>query len=670
MGTASLMLAATAVLVPGFLASSALYRSGRLCVPGRVALSVALGYTISSVLAFGLAVANILQPVLFVVLLTAVSFAAGIVAIKGGGFRAQLSAMAHEVREEPWPLVAGLLVIALIAALKLPLSGLQNLGSATPFRYWADALELADSGQIPQQSLQWGSVYAPTISKVLLNSFGAGMSFVMQDAPFPAMRALTWLAAVGVSASFWWFAHELGLRLTAPLLPLLTLMNTIFRSELTNDLNFFRAESFGRMMAFSALALALRAARAREGRQDIVLAGVLFGVSAGTHLVPTAVALGILFWYGLFLIARTRGVDGFVRRVVPIVCLAGVIGLLIPWLARGDLAFQATAGSNQYKAVGGYDPTALFTSGEQRRFAPSSRALYEPAGGLLRKHVESAIGLSPENPYLYLLGGLLAAILLAATVPLPLKPVPLVAMGFAANLIVVTLAFSYLYDAFVPANFGGRRLADYNVLPVVLILLTAIEGALMLCRRVNVRVPMPAAAGITLAVALLLLSAMLPLPAPHLWQLRTIEYLNEIRSSLPCDARILSNRRTGGTIQVLTGRTGILEGMGPHLRPQFLRETVRLLLNANRFYQRPVSNADFLTRRKADYVLLVNRHPDPTLRTVEANFGIFDDLPFLELVAETSDSDLYRVVGLGNDTDAPRPDDFPGFRCGRAPIVY
>ena len=670
MGTASLILAATAVFVPGLLASSALYRPGRMSLPGRLALSVALGYTISSVLAFALALTNILEPTLFIVLLGAVSVATGIVAAKGGGLRAHLSAIDQEVRGEPWTLVAGLLVVVLIAAIKLPLSGLQNLGSTTPFRYWADALEVADSGQIPEQSLQWGRIYAPTINKVLLNSFGAGMSFVMPDAPFPAMDALTWLAAIGVSASFWWFARELGMRLTAPLLPLVTLMNTIFRSEMTNDLNYFRAESFGRLIAFSALAVALRAARAGEGRRDIVLAGVLFGVSAGTHLVPTAVALGILLWYGLFLVAQARSVNGFIRRVVPVVCLAGIIGLLVPWLARGDLAFQAAAGSNQYTGVGGYDPTALFTTGEQRRFAPSSRAFYEPADDLLRKHVEDAIGLGLENPYLYLLGGLLAAILLAVTVPLSLKPVPLVAMGLAANLILVTLAFSYLYDAFVPANFGARRLADYAALPVILLLLSAIEAALMLCSRVDVRAPMAAGAGITAVVALLLLTAMLPLPGPRPWQLRNIEYLNEIRSSLPCDARILSNRRTGGTIQVLTGRTGILEGMGPHLRPQILRETVELLLDAKRFYQRPTPNVDFLERRKADYVLLVHRRFDPTLRTVEANFRIFDDLAFLELVTQTPDADLYRVLGLDKDADAPRPDDFPGFRCGRAPLVY
>lgn len=669
-GTASLMLAATAVLVPGLLASSALYPPGRLSLPGRVALSVVLGYTISSVLAFGLALTNILQPVLFVVLLAAFSLAAGIVAAKGGGFRAQLSAIGQEVRAEPWTLVAGLLVVVLIAAIKLPFSTLQNLGPAATFRYWADALELADGGRIPEQSLHWGTLYPPTVNKVLLNSFAAGMSYVMNDAPLPAIGALSWLAAVGVCASFWWFARELGLRLTAPVLPLVTLINTGFlRSELTDDLNFYRAESFGRMVAFSSLALALRATRDTKVWKDIVLAGILFGVSASTHLVPTAVALGILLWYGLFLIVRARGVTGFVRRVIPIVLLAGAVGLFVPLLSSGDLAFQATSGSNQYTGVGGYDPTALFTTGEQRPFAPSSRAFYEPVDDLLRNYVEDAIGLSPENPYPYLLGGLLAAILLAATVPSSLKPVPLVAIGITTNFIVVTLAFSYRYDAFVPANFGARRLSDYATLPVVLLLLTALEGALLLCARVDIRVPMIAAAGITVAVALLLLPGV-PTPQPRPWQLRDIEYLNKIRSSVPCDARILSNRRTGGTIQALTGRTGILEGMGPHLRPQFLLDAVGLLQNANRFYKHPASNTDFLEREAADYVLLIKGPDQAGLRSIATNYGIFDGLAFLELVAKTSDAKLYRVVGLDNAVDAPRPDDFPGFRCARAPIVY
>lgn len=667
----SLILAATAVLVPGLLASSALYRPGRLSLPGRVALSLTLGYTISSVLAFGLAVANVLQPVLFFGLLVAVSVAAGIVATRGGGFKAQLSAIGQEIRSDPWTLTAGLVVVVLIAMIKLPFSTLQNLGPSASFRYWADALELADAGGIPELSLHWGSLYPPTVNKVLLTSFAAGMSYVMNDAPLPAMGALTWLAAVGVCASFWWFARELGLRLTAPILPLVTLINTSFlRSELADDLNFYRAESFGRMVAFSGLVLALRAARDTKGWKDVVLAGVLFGVSASTHLVPTAVALGILFWYGVLLIVRVRGVGGFVTRVIPIVLVGGVIGFLIPFLSGGDLAFQASSGSNKYTGVGGNDPTALFTTGDQRRFAPSSRSFYEPVDDLLSNYVGDAIGVNSENPYPYLLGGLLAAIALAAVVPSPLKPIPLVALGLATNLILVTLAFSYRYDAFVPANFGARRLSDYAALPMFLLLLTALEGTLLLIARVDIRGPMLAAAGITVAVTLLLLPGVLPRSEPRPWQLQELAYLNKIRSSLPCDARILSNRRTGGTIQALTGRTGILEGMGPHLRPQFLLEAVGLLQDANRFYQHPASNVGFLEREVVDYVLLIRRPDEASLRSAEANYGIFDKLSFLELVAETSDADLYRVVGLDNAADAPRPDDFPGFRCGRAPIVY
>jgi len=72
---------------------------------------------------------------------------------------------------------------------------------------------------------------------------------------------------------------------------------------------------------------------------------------------------------------------------------------------------------------------------------------------------------------------------------------------------------------------------------------------------------------------------------------------------------ILSNRRTGDTIQVLTGRAGILEAWALTCAPNSCRRRCAL-------------------------------------------------------------SDLYRVVGPDYDADAPRPEDFPGFRCGRAPIVY
>src|SRR2546430_16380646 len=63
-----------------------------------------------------------------------------------------------------------------------------------------------------------------------------------------------------------------------------------FDRELTGDLVTFKAETFGRLLAFAGVALAVRALRRRKRLLDALLAGGLFAVGAATHLVPVLIA--------------------------------------------------------------------------------------------------------------------------------------------------------------------------------------------------------------------------------------------------------------------------------------------------------------------------------------------------------------------------------------------
>ena len=57
---------------------------------------------------------------------------------------------------------------------------------------------LADAGRVPAQSHQWGALYTPAISKLVLNSFHGGASYLLGASPLPAMGALLWVAWNGV----------------------------------------------------------------------------------------------------------------------------------------------------------------------------------------------------------------------------------------------------------------------------------------------------------------------------------------------------------------------------------------------------------------------------------------------------------------------------------------
>ena len=151
----------------------------------------------------------------------------------------------------------------LFALMRLRFSPLLNFSMFGPWRYWQDGIEIADAGRVPHQTLQWGATYTPTVSKVILNSYQAGMSYLIGASPLPAMGALLWLVAVGLACGLWALGRELGLRYTAALLPLLVLV--LVDNELHRDLDVYTAENTGRMAAVCALMLGVRALRRRSG---------------------------------------------------------------------------------------------------------------------------------------------------------------------------------------------------------------------------------------------------------------------------------------------------------------------------------------------------------------------------------------------------------------------
>ena len=148
----------------------------------------------------------------------------------------------------------------------------------------------------------------------------------------------------------------------------------------------------------------------------------------------------------------------------------------------------------------------------------------------------------------------------------------------------------------------------------------------------------------------------------------TIAYLDWIKSNTACDARMLSNHRTPGTYQVLTGRASVDEGMGPYLRPPML-DRILHLIKTRMFYQHPEQGRSFLRQRGVDYVIAYRREPaNPNLRAFGANLQDLSRQPFLRPVFQNQQVSIFQVVGLPGSRSLPLATDRPGYDCNRDPI--
>jgi hypothetical protein len=676
----ALLVLSLMVLVPGLGAMMALYGPGEIGPATRLALVPALGYAVAGSSAFALMVLRALHPLSFLTLLSAVTVVLWLLALRRANPARQARAFAADVRADPWAIGIGLAVIAGMAVVALSFSPVLNFSPSSSWRYWADAKEIADAGRVPAHALQYGSLYPPTVSKGFLNAFNAGAILVLGSDPLRSLGALTWLGAVGFALSLWALGRELGLRLTAPLLPLLTVMNRLFLyKEISVDLHTYKAETFGRMCAFCAIAVGIRALRDRKSWRDAAVAGLLLGVAAGTHLVPVAVAVAMLAWYAIARMAADRTLVPILARGAAAAGVAVLLGLAILILPRGDIGFQGSGGNADYSRFGtGFDPTRYLSAGV---VAPRTRpqgAFFIPPSHVYQAFVVRATDVQPTAERIELVhvlefalavGGLAVALFMLSRFPKELRAVGLTAWGLGASLVIAAMYFSYRYDLFVLAWFGVRRLFDYSALPLVLLDLALIEAGLWLLTRFRAWAPVAAGTALVAIFAAILIPTA-PVPGSNVpADLARVAPIEWVRDNTPCDSRILVNQRTTGIFEAETGRVAVLEGMAPYLRPPILQPVVGLMLAARDFFQDPIAHAQFLQDQAIDYVVLIGRGTLGFQSLIGSpNAQALSSSPDLTVVHQDSAMTVYKVNRPTSSTLFPDPAGFPGYLCRTGPV--
>jgi hypothetical protein len=540
------------------------------------------------------------------------------------------------------------------AAYHLRVAPVTNLGYEAPWRYWADGLEILHAGGIPASSPQWGFHLAPTVSKVLFNSFQAGAVVFVPDDPLAAIGALVWLTAAGLFAALLALGAALGLRGASVAVPVLVLAAPSWLPlgpEYTADLLVYRAENIGRMVAFSGLVAALAALRFGADRRYAVLAGLLFGAGALTHLIPVLVAGAFL----LFLAAGRLALRP--ARIRPTAAVAGAIVAVAVavWAAAiltagGDVGFQrASAGGGYPGFPASIDPTKSFQTGHLGHPRGRRTGWAIPPAAVAKGAVAAPFTRTEVASSRDVLGLAAAAVVSLLLLWRRRAFGPLVGAAWLTGLAFVAagLLFSHRYRTRIPADFGPRRLYENEVLLLVLVGVAAAAYVLRAAARGNRWIRTAGTAALGAGALALVVTAPLPTSSPQ--DPAGLRVMATVARTVPCGARILVDRRTAGSFEVLAGRVSVDEGMAPYLRPTVLQRVLPIVLEAHRFFRDPATNAGLLTDRHIDAVVVVHgAHVGGVRLLRHRRDGPLEDVAGLRLLVKTPSVSIYATPTLAS----------------------
>jgi hypothetical protein len=656
-----LVLVICVIALPGIAAALAVFPPGEMSIVTRLGAAFGLGYAVSAGCAFLLATAHIFHLGIFIALWLAVSVVLWVAALRRGSLHDHVRAFSEDFAANRIWLVLGVLVIAILLVLHLKF--LHMLG-ASRYVYYQGGLQIANSGGVPSSSLEYGQSWPPATDKIVLDAFtGVLVLFDSNVAIGPGV--LLWISLLGAAIGLWATAWELGLRRTSILLPLLVVNNQVLpklasnfnpvnaiHNRVSTDFAEYRAEDFGRAVAFCALALGIYAIRKRKWGPALA-AGIVLAAAFGTHLIPAAVVLIALCFVGVAELLRAKGKGArliVLRQCAVLGSAFAFLAVIIRVFAGGTFGLGGASSPSGYAALHmSFDPTAYLFTGKFVRWGPPRGGHWYVRPWEIVNEIMGNAGIHWSAWAVWLLFAviLVTAVLLFLFAPDDLKITGVVGAGILAGLIGTALFFSYRYRVYVDGTFGVRRLQDFSLLALAIVGLGVLEALLLYLGR---RQPV---VSLTVAVAVIVLLSALILPASAASQplsrvsRERVAVVDWLRAHTPCNARFLVNQRTEGAFTVLTGRFALLEGMGPFLRVDTLPYVVNLFLAARHFFGDPISNEAFLRQHGISYVVVTGQNQlfGYTGPTGSVNWAALRAAPFLHPVLKTRYVTVYQVQG-------------------------
>jgi hypothetical protein len=626
---------------------------------------------------FVLALAGVLTPVTVAVAWMAIVAVGWFGAIRRGDVRARWRSARQQIRDAPAVASLGALLLLAFGVVRASYGQDRNL-VATALRYWADGVEVADAGGFPKSVLHWGIEVQPTMSKVLMNVLYAQERFILGRDALPALAASLFVVSISLALIVAAFLLEAGLRRMALAVVVVVVGATLVPGlTFASDLSGLVAEDWGRTVAFAALVPAVVAFRTddrRHARRLAILAGVLLGTTAGIHLVAALIGAVMVAGLGVgWALAGARWRSALVS-VLTVGAVAIAVEGAVLVAAPGDLGFQGAAGDRGYDSVrqelgkpDSFDPVLfLTTDGHPQRVDAIPRdplPVLETLGAKLVNRDRQMEGDAGPLPLL-LLGALFLVSLVGVLMLSDRRDLRALGIGTAFTLLglaAITVGFAARFDTFALSNFGIRRLSQYIGSAGLMLFATAVEAALD-------RVPRRVSVAIGATITVLAASTFLPSAWAEPRGTTRIESsaFAWIADHVPCEGRVLTDRRTLASFETLAGRAGVLEGMGPHLRPSLLARAIEEMEQAKRFFLQPATGADYLRSHGVAAVIVAEDR--------EIRFGGWSklanddptrlaDVPFLHVAYRDDGITIYSVDGWTVNAELPSVSGRPGYTC-------
>ncbi|MHB1434335.1 MAG: hypothetical protein ACYCVZ_19735, partial [Streptosporangiaceae bacterium] len=543
-------------------------------------------------------------------------------------------------------LAAGALVILTLVALHLRYLGVLN---GPRYIYYLNGIEIANSHGVPAATLEYGQSWPPATDKIYLDAFTGVLVLINPNVAIgPPVLLLTSL--FGAALGLWAAAWELGLRRLGVLVPVLYLGNTlILNAAVSIAYTDYRAEDFGRAVAFCALAVGIAAIRERGWRLGVG-AGLILAAASGTHLIPVVFVALALALYGIaqvFFSGTDQPWTAPLRRGLALAGVAGVAGVLIRLFAGGSFGLQGAQGAASYASLHlAYDPTAYLYGGLMYPSAmPGSAHWYAHPSVVIESMVAGSIALPGWEIWLWLGTPVLAAVVLLLG-GRGLRSVGLVGIGLMVGIVAVGVIMAITYHSYIEQTFGIRRLATYVALAFLLLIVAVGETYLEIAGRARPRITVAASLVVVLGLAAWLLpSTAVTSEISYYGQQRT-RLVDWLRANTPCNARFLVNQRTEGALTALTGRFSLIEGMGPFLRTDRLPYVVDLVHGAKMFFRAPLKREQYLLRHDISFVIVATGFQELGYQAPigPPNIGELNRTPFLKRVYAGGSLFVYQVT--------------------------
>ena len=668
-----------------------------------LAVSLGCGYAAVASLSLVLALLGILALPTIAVGWTLVGAGAWFLAMTSGAVGAHVRDWRRAVGDAPWTTIAAVATVVGVVVVRWSYPPLANMG-ATAMRYWADAMEIADAKGIPADTLQWGTLLRPATSKSVLNTFNAGFSLLTGRRPLESMSVLLFVVAVSLVIVTIALLMTLGVRRLAPIGAVVLFVNHVTGSELTADLTRNLAENWGRLAALAGVLVAVlvlgrspedeRSEQAIAGevadedpvpRGHLVIAGWVLGTAAGTHLVAAAFGALFVFAYAIARAVLRRAPMVTLTRAAALAGVALVVATLSLVLPAGDLGFGGAVGDAEYRALRSelglpesFDPTRFLVTGRlQTPAGTETIGVKDVAEAFAYRAVGRNVQVLPPGtgplpswaltiPFAVVLAIVIAVI---AWGPPDLRVTVLCASFLALLMFAVGVAFALRYDLYALERFGNRRLFNYAMLPYVVVLLAGGEAVLRWIAargRMYERAVSIAACGLVIVTLIGFLPAAGWPKASKVGNLRQqIQLLRWVKDHVPCEGRVLADRRTLATFQTMTGHAAVLEGMGPHLRPEVLVRAIGELLRAKTYFEDPQTQRRYLEERGVAVVVATRPFAEFAgwIRVLRLPPDPFRDVDYLRPVYQSHVGTVYLVEGWVPNPSLPVVKGRPGFRC-------